>query len=70
MLTKKYYNKRGMKSIFYHRIKNWMLDHKEWLLCLLGVGLLLVLAFQAGYVLGRHELSPIIIEQNRENISP
>ncbi len=35
---------------------------KKWIV--LGV-LLLLLAFQAGYVLGRHELSPIIIEKNR-----
>ena len=56
-----------MKSIIlYHRLKNWALEHKEWIICLGGVALLLVLAFQAGYILGRHELSPIIIEKVAE----
>ncbi|MEK7479596.1 MAG: hypothetical protein AAB634_03635 [Patescibacteria group bacterium] len=31
---------------------------------IVGAALLLILAFQAGYVLGRHELSPIIIEKH------
>ena len=49
--------------ILYHRIKNWILDHVWWIVICGGILLLLLLAFQAGYVLGRHELSPIIIEQ-------
>ncbi|MDP3725057.1 MAG: hypothetical protein Q8R20_01140 [Nanoarchaeota archaeon] len=57
-----------MKSIFYHRAKNWALERKEWILVLGGAALLFVLAFQAGYVLGRHELSPIIIETQDRTI--
>ena len=56
-----------MKSIIlYHRFKNWALEHKEWIICIGGVALLFILAFQAGYILGRHELSPIIIEKVAE----
>ena len=48
--------------MLYYRIKNWILEYIWWIIVIGGVTLLVVLAFQAGYVLGRHELSPIIIE--------